>query len=99
MSHWNGRSAVPRNSGRRAITAAEDDPESTAKTVEALFRPPYRDYHEQRARTKEGWRWFGWAGDLAGARPKRQPIQHDDSQRRQGRRSYNSIRLRRVDVP
>ncbi len=39
----------------------EDDQESTAKAMEDLFRPPYRDYHEQRALTKEGWRWFGWA--------------------------------------
>ncbi|MCB1826205.1 MAG: PAS domain S-box protein [Candidatus Competibacteraceae bacterium] len=39
----------------------EDDRESTAKAMEDLFQPPYRDYHEQRALTKEGWRWFGWA--------------------------------------
>jgi len=39
----------------------EDDRESTAKAMEDLFRPPYREYHEQRALTKAGWRWFGWA--------------------------------------
>ncbi|MBL8254857.1 MAG: PAS domain S-box protein, partial [Candidatus Competibacter sp.] len=39
----------------------EEDRESTAKAMEDLFRPPYRDYHEQRAWTKQGWRWFGWA--------------------------------------
>jgi len=39
----------------------EDDRESTAKSMEDLFRPPYRDYHEQRALTQAGWRWFGWA--------------------------------------
>ncbi|HNG87655.1 response regulator [Accumulibacter sp.] len=38
-----------------------DDRESTAKSMEDLFRPPYRDYHEQRALTQAGWRWFGWA--------------------------------------
>jgi len=39
----------------------EDDREATAKSMEKLFRSPYRDYHEQRALTKDGWRWFGWA--------------------------------------
>jgi PAS domain S-box-containing protein len=40
--------------------AHEEDRESTAKAMEALFRPPYRDYHEQRALAAAGWRWFGW---------------------------------------
>ncbi len=39
----------------------EEDREPTAKAMEDLFRPPYRDYHEQRALTDAGWRWFGWA--------------------------------------
>jgi signal transduction histidine kinase len=39
----------------------EDDQESTALAMQDLFRPPHRDYHEQRALTKDGWRWFGWA--------------------------------------
>ena len=39
----------------------EDDRESTARAMADLFRPPYRDYHEQRALTSSGWRWFGWA--------------------------------------
>ncbi len=39
----------------------EEDRESTAKAMEDMFRPPYRDYHEQRALTPAGWRWFGWA--------------------------------------
>ncbi|MDG4597770.1 MAG: PAS domain S-box protein [Candidatus Contendobacter sp.] len=38
----------------------EEDRASTAQAMEALFRPPYRDYHEQRALTAVGWRWFGW---------------------------------------
>ncbi|MDG4551687.1 MAG: PAS domain S-box protein [Candidatus Contendobacter sp.] len=38
----------------------EEDRESTAKAMENLFRPPHRDYHEQRALTATGWRWFGW---------------------------------------
>jgi len=38
----------------------QDDRESTARAMEDLFRPPYRDYHEQRALTGSGWRWFGW---------------------------------------
>ncbi|MFO1424843.1 MAG: PAS domain S-box protein [Candidatus Competibacteraceae bacterium] len=39
----------------------EEDQESTAQAMEDLFRPPYQDYHEQRALTAAGWRWFGWA--------------------------------------
>jgi PAS domain S-box-containing protein len=38
-----------------------DDRESTAKAMEDLFRSPYREYHEQRALTQAGWRWFGWS--------------------------------------
>jgi two-component system cell cycle sensor histidine kinase/response regulator CckA len=38
----------------------EDDQESTAKAMKALYRPPYRAYMEQRALTKDGWRWLGW---------------------------------------
>jgi diguanylate cyclase (GGDEF)-like protein/PAS domain S-box-containing protein len=41
--------------------------------MEDLFRPPFRDYHEQRALTKEGWRWFGWA-DKAVLNEKRQVV-------------------------
>jgi PAS domain S-box-containing protein len=39
----------------------EDDREPTAKAMEALFSPPYTAYIEQRAMTKEGWRWLAWA--------------------------------------
>ncbi len=39
----------------------EDDREATAKAMEALFVPPHRAYMEQRALTKEGWRWLAWA--------------------------------------
>ncbi len=38
----------------------EDDRESTAKAMENLYRPPHSAYMEQRAMTKEGWRWLGW---------------------------------------
>ncbi|MDS4029260.1 MAG: PAS domain S-box protein [Candidatus Contendobacter sp.] len=38
----------------------EEDQESTAQAMEALFRPPYQAYHEQRALTATDWRWFGW---------------------------------------
>ena len=38
----------------------EDDRDSTAKAMENLYRPPYTAYMEQRAMTKNGWRWLGW---------------------------------------
>ena len=39
----------------------EDDRESTARSMEALFRPPYTAFLEQRARTQKGWRWLAWS--------------------------------------
>lgn len=39
----------------------EDDVESTQKAMEALYQPPYRCHHEQRAFTRYGWRWLAWA--------------------------------------
>jgi len=38
----------------------KDDRESTAKAMEDLYRPPFHAYMEQRAMTKDGWRWLGW---------------------------------------
>ncbi|NWH03768.1 ATP-binding response regulator [Desulfobacter latus] len=38
----------------------EDDQEITAKAMKNLYRPPYKAYIEQRAMTKDGWRWIGW---------------------------------------
>ncbi len=37
-----------------------DDREGTAKAMENLCRPPFSAYMEQRAMTKDGWRWLGW---------------------------------------
>ncbi len=39
----------------------EDDRESTARAMDALYHPPHTAFLEQRARTKEGWRWLAWA--------------------------------------
>ncbi len=39
----------------------EDDRESTAQAMEALSHPPHTAIVEQRARTKEGWRWLAWS--------------------------------------
>jgi two-component system cell cycle sensor histidine kinase/response regulator CckA len=39
----------------------EEDRASTAEAMENLFREPYECYLEQRALTKAGWRWLGWA--------------------------------------
>jgi len=38
----------------------EDDRIATAKAMEKLFQPPYSVYMEQRAMTKEGWKWLAW---------------------------------------
>ncbi len=38
----------------------EDDRERTAKAMEDLHQPPHTAYMEQRAMTKDGWRWLGW---------------------------------------
>ena len=37
-----------------------DDQKSTAKEMEKLYYPPHTAYIEQRAKTKEGWKWFAW---------------------------------------
>jgi len=37
-----------------------DDRHSTANAMEELCRPPHTAYMEQRAMTKDGWRWLAW---------------------------------------
>jgi len=37
-----------------------DDRKATAQMMEKLFRPPHRVLLEQRAMTKDGWRWLSW---------------------------------------
>lgn len=38
----------------------EDDRQTTLKAMEQLYSPPYTAYIEQRAMTKNGWRWLAW---------------------------------------
>jgi len=38
----------------------EDDQQSTMKEMENIYKPPYTAYIEQRAMTKDGWKWLGW---------------------------------------
>lgn len=38
----------------------EEDRERTARAMEALHVPPHAAIMEQRAMTKDGWRWFSW---------------------------------------
>lgn len=38
----------------------EDDRETTVLAMEKLYKPPHTCYLEQRARTKDGWRWLAW---------------------------------------
>jgi PAS domain S-box-containing protein len=39
----------------------EDDRDTTARAMKALYRPPHVAYMEQRALTVHGWRWLAWA--------------------------------------
>ncbi|MGA1839441.1 MAG: PAS domain S-box protein [bacterium] len=39
----------------------EEDRDHTLKAMEALYKPPYTCYVEQRAMTKDGWKWLAWA--------------------------------------
>ncbi len=32
----------------------------SAKEMEKLYQPPHKVFIQQRAMTKEGWRWFEW---------------------------------------
>jgi PAS domain S-box-containing protein/putative nucleotidyltransferase with HDIG domain len=38
----------------------EDDLDETLKAMETLSHPPYTCYVEQRALTKDGWKWLSW---------------------------------------
>lgn len=38
----------------------EDDQSSTLQAMETLYRPPFACYIEQRAMTKDGWKWLAW---------------------------------------
>jgi len=39
----------------------DDDVEAVRASIAALKNPPYSTYHEERAKTIDGWRWFGWS--------------------------------------
>ncbi|MBD3401712.1 PAS domain S-box protein [candidate division GN15 bacterium] len=39
----------------------EEDREATLAAMKDLYREPYECYLEQRALTKDGWRWLAWA--------------------------------------
>ena len=39
----------------------EEDRESTSESLKSIYNPPYTSYHEQRAMTKDGWRWLAWS--------------------------------------
>ena len=39
----------------------EDDKLKTQEEMKKLYRPPHICYVEQRARTKDGWRWLAWS--------------------------------------
>ncbi|WP_152555262.1 PAS domain S-box protein [Desulfonatronum thiodismutans] len=39
----------------------EEDRDPTARAMESLFVPPHTTYLEQRAMTRNGWRWLAWS--------------------------------------
>ena len=39
----------------------KDDREKAAKSLEIVFQSPFTSYHEERALTVNGWRWFAWS--------------------------------------
>ncbi len=39
----------------------KEDRELTQRSLESLLEPPHTSYHEQRAMTKDGWRWLAWS--------------------------------------
>ena len=39
----------------------EDDREPARRAMETILQPPHTAYIEQRALTREGWRWLAWA--------------------------------------
>ena len=39
----------------------EDDIETVKSSIFSLKKPPHISYHEERAKTVDGWRWFGWS--------------------------------------
>lgn len=39
----------------------EDDREAVIKSIQSIQQAPYTAYHEERAKTSKGWRWFGWS--------------------------------------
>jgi two-component system, NarL family, sensor histidine kinase EvgS len=38
----------------------EEDQKTTQEGMKKLFQPPYSCYLEQRAKTKDGWKWLSW---------------------------------------
>ncbi|NBC81749.1 MAG: PAS domain S-box protein [Bacteroidetes bacterium] len=38
----------------------DDDLETTRKAMDKLYKPPFKCYIEQRALTKDGWKWLAW---------------------------------------
>jgi PAS domain S-box-containing protein len=39
----------------------KDDIDKVKASIEIVQKPPYTSYHEERAKTVDGWRWFGWS--------------------------------------
>lgn len=39
----------------------KNDRKATKEAMQALYKPPYSCYLEQRAKTKRGWRWLAWS--------------------------------------
>ena len=74
----------------------EDDRAKTAKAMEALNSPPHTAYVEQRAMTKDGWRWLAWSDtavlDKNGAVSEIIGVGRDVTDRKQAEEALERIR-------
>ena len=82
----------------------EDDRKMTAKAMAGLFTPPHTAYLEQRAMTKDGWKWLAWSDtavfDRDGAVKEIIGVGRDITERKQAEMAlkYSELKWRNILV-